>query len=246
MLLCQVLLLHEKVGKPSCFQIQSKRNHSPVSFRTAYMSTEKPIEVPLAHAFLGNRLLTLASSAMRNGLVVTPHFSMATYIDLHASCISGTYAHCTLEEPIVPGTGFNGEVSSTRHIGSLHVVSPISAWGGCLARGSCAPQSQGRRATSWPHLRGPRRLRLLFCLRLVCWCCSRALTAASLFSFPFQGMLTPTEYALAKCYLPYENTVLATYCVAIGFLVVLMLAHFKLLASPLLFGWNLLRKLKTT
>ncbi|XP_042817273.1 metallophosphoesterase 1 isoform X3 [Panthera tigris] len=60
------------------------------------------------------------------------------------------------------------------------------------------------------------------------------------------GMLTPTEYALAKCYLPYENTVLATYCVAIGFLVVLMLAHFKLLASPLLFGWNLLRKLKTT
>ncbi|XP_026924264.1 metallophosphoesterase 1 isoform X3 [Acinonyx jubatus] len=60
------------------------------------------------------------------------------------------------------------------------------------------------------------------------------------------GMLTPTEYALAKCYLPYENTVLATYCVAVGFLAVLMLAHFKLLASPLLFGWNLLRKLKTT
>ncbi|XP_046946146.1 metallophosphoesterase 1 isoform X1 [Lynx rufus] len=59
------------------------------------------------------------------------------------------------------------------------------------------------------------------------------------------GMLTPTEYALAKCYLPYENTVLATYCVAVGFLAVLMLAHFKLLASPLLFGWNLLRKLKT-
>ena len=86
MLLCQVLLLHEKVGKPSCFQIQSKRNHSPVSFRTANMSTEKPIEVPPAHAFLGNRLLTLASSAMRNGLVVTPRFSMATYIDLHASC----------------------------------------------------------------------------------------------------------------------------------------------------------------
>uniref|UniRef100_A0A667HLT2 Metallophosphoesterase 1 n=1 Tax=Lynx canadensis TaxID=61383 RepID=A0A667HLT2_LYNCA len=60
------------------------------------------------------------------------------------------------------------------------------------------------------------------------------------------GMLTPTEYALAKCYLPYENTVLATYCVAVGFLAVLTLAHFKLLASPLLFGWNLLRKLKTT
>ncbi|XP_077634212.1 metallophosphoesterase 1 isoform X4 [Crocuta crocuta] len=57
------------------------------------------------------------------------------------------------------------------------------------------------------------------------------------------GSLTPTEYALAKCFLPCENTVLATYCVTAGFLV---LVHFKLLASPFLFGWNLLRKLKTT
>ncbi|XP_004409500.1 PREDICTED: metallophosphoesterase 1 isoform X2 [Odobenus rosmarus divergens] len=60
------------------------------------------------------------------------------------------------------------------------------------------------------------------------------------------GRLTPTDYALAKCYLPYENTVLATYCVAAGLLVVLILVHSGLLPSPLLFGWNLLRKFKTT
>ncbi|XP_027431154.1 metallophosphoesterase 1 isoform X2 [Zalophus californianus] len=60
------------------------------------------------------------------------------------------------------------------------------------------------------------------------------------------GSMTPTDYALAKCYLPYENTVLATYCVAAGLLVVLILVHSGLLPSPLLFGWNLLRKFKTT
>nr|XP_021538708.1 metallophosphoesterase 1 isoform X6 [Neomonachus schauinslandi] len=60
------------------------------------------------------------------------------------------------------------------------------------------------------------------------------------------GSMTPTEYALAKCYLPYENTVLATYCVAAGLLVVLILVHSGLLSSPLIFGWNLLRKFKTT
>ncbi|XP_034498026.1 metallophosphoesterase 1 isoform X4 [Ailuropoda melanoleuca] len=60
------------------------------------------------------------------------------------------------------------------------------------------------------------------------------------------GSMTPTEYALAKCYLPYEDTVLATYCVAAGLLVVLILVHSELLPSPFLFGWNLLRKFKTT
>ncbi|XP_077756048.1 metallophosphoesterase 1 isoform X3 [Canis aureus] len=60
------------------------------------------------------------------------------------------------------------------------------------------------------------------------------------------GSMTPTEYALDKCYLPYEDTVLVTYCVAAGFLVVLMLVHSGLLVSPFLFGWNLLRKFKTT
>uniref|UniRef100_A0A8C7ASS4 Metallophosphoesterase 1 n=1 Tax=Neovison vison TaxID=452646 RepID=A0A8C7ASS4_NEOVI len=60
------------------------------------------------------------------------------------------------------------------------------------------------------------------------------------------GSMTPTEYALAKCYLPHEATVLATYCVAAGLLAVLLLVHSRLLPSPFLFGWNLLRKFKTT
>lgn len=65
------------------------------------------------------------------------------------------------------------------------------------------------------------------------------------FSSPFQGSLTPTEYALAKCYLPLEDTVLITYCAATGFLVVLVLVHLGLVASPVLFGYKLLRKFKT-
>lgn len=57
--------------------------------------------------------------------------------------------------------------------------------------------------------------------------------------------MTPTEYALAKCYLPLEDTVLITYCAAAGFLVVLVLVHLGLVASPVLFGYKLLRKFKT-
>lgn len=57
--------------------------------------------------------------------------------------------------------------------------------------------------------------------------------------------MTPTEYALAKCYLPLEDTVLITYCAAAGFLVVLMLVHLGLVGSPVLFGYKLLRKFKT-
>ncbi|ELK15051.1 Metallophosphoesterase 1 [Pteropus alecto] len=60
-----------------------------------------------------------------------------------------------------------------------------------------------------------------------------------------KGSMTSTEHALAKCYLPFEDTVLITYCGAAGFLVVLMFFHFGLLASPFLFGWQLLRKFKT-
>ncbi|XP_058412772.1 metallophosphoesterase 1 isoform X1 [Diceros bicornis minor] len=60
------------------------------------------------------------------------------------------------------------------------------------------------------------------------------------------GSITPTDYALAKCYLPFEDTVLIIYCGAAGFLVVLILVHFGLLGSPCLLGWNLLRKPKTT
>ncbi|XP_059562640.1 metallophosphoesterase 1 isoform X2 [Myotis daubentonii] len=59
------------------------------------------------------------------------------------------------------------------------------------------------------------------------------------------GSMTPTEYALAKCYLPLEDTVLITYCAAAGFLVVVMLVHLGLVASPVLFGYKLLRKFKT-
>lgn len=59
------------------------------------------------------------------------------------------------------------------------------------------------------------------------------------------GSLTPTEYALAKCYRPFEDRVPITYCGAAGFLVVLLLFHFGLLDSPFLFVGKLLRKWKT-
>uniref|UniRef100_A0A2K6T7I4 Metallophosphoesterase 1 n=1 Tax=Saimiri boliviensis boliviensis TaxID=39432 RepID=A0A2K6T7I4_SAIBB len=59
------------------------------------------------------------------------------------------------------------------------------------------------------------------------------------------GSITPTDYALSKCYLPREHMVLIIYCGAVGFLVVLTLTHFGLLASPFLSGSNLLRKHKT-
>ncbi|XP_035865226.1 metallophosphoesterase 1 isoform X3 [Phyllostomus discolor] len=59
------------------------------------------------------------------------------------------------------------------------------------------------------------------------------------------GSMTPTKYALAKCYLPQEDTVLITYCGAAGFLVVIMLVDLGLLASPFLLGCKLLRKFKT-
>ncbi|XP_070369562.1 metallophosphoesterase 1 isoform X4 [Equus asinus] len=61
-----------------------------------------------------------------------------------------------------------------------------------------------------------------------------------------KGSMTPTEYALAKCYLPFEHTVLTVYCGAAGFLVVLILVHLGLLGSPFVLGWKLLRKFKTT
>ncbi|XP_053427242.1 metallophosphoesterase 1 isoform X3 [Nycticebus coucang] len=59
------------------------------------------------------------------------------------------------------------------------------------------------------------------------------------------GSITSTGHALSKCSLPREDMVLATYCGAAGFLAVLLLAHFELLASPFFFGWNLLRKPRT-
>uniref|UniRef100_A0A2K5MZV1 Metallophosphoesterase 1 n=1 Tax=Cercocebus atys TaxID=9531 RepID=A0A2K5MZV1_CERAT len=59
------------------------------------------------------------------------------------------------------------------------------------------------------------------------------------------GSITPTDYALSRCHLPREDVVLIIYCGAVGFLVVLTLTHFELLASPFLSGLNLLRKHKT-
>ncbi|XP_032008726.1 metallophosphoesterase 1 isoform X3 [Hylobates moloch] len=58
------------------------------------------------------------------------------------------------------------------------------------------------------------------------------------------GSITPTDYTLSKCYLPREDVVLIIYCGVVGFLVVLTLTHFGLLASPFLSGLNLLRKRK--
>lgn len=55
------------------------------------------------------------------------------------------------------------------------------------------------------------------------------------------GSLTSREYALSKCYLPFEDTVLTMYGAAAGFLVVLTLAHFEHLHSSFLFGWKLCR-----
>ncbi|XP_069885729.1 metallophosphoesterase 1 isoform X2 [Dipodomys merriami] len=59
------------------------------------------------------------------------------------------------------------------------------------------------------------------------------------------GSLTSRDYALSKCFLPFEDTVLTMYSGAAGFLVVLILAHFECLASLFLLGWNLLRMHRT-
>ncbi|XP_019566916.2 metallophosphoesterase 1 isoform X1 [Rhinolophus sinicus] len=59
------------------------------------------------------------------------------------------------------------------------------------------------------------------------------------------GSMTSTEYALGKCYIPFESTVLITYCGTAGFLVVLILIHFGFLDLPFIFGCQLLRKFKT-
>lgn len=50
------------------------------------------------------------------------------------------------------------------------------------------------------------------------------------------GSLTTRDYALSKCSLPQEDTVLATYCGMAGLLVALVLAHLEWLALPFLSG----------
>ncbi|XP_033613332.1 metallophosphoesterase 1 isoform X2 [Fukomys damarensis] len=53
--------------------------------------------------------------------------------------------------------------------------------------------------------------------------------------------LTSQDFALSKCFLPREDTVLATYCGVAGLLAVLLLAPGERLASLFLSGWNTLR-----
>ncbi|KAH0512909.1 Metallophosphoesterase 1 [Microtus ochrogaster] len=53
-----------------------------------------------------------------------------------------------------------------------------------------------------------------------------------------EGSLTSRDYALSKCYLPFEDRVLTTYGAAVSFLVLLVLAHFERLPSSLLSGWK--------
>uniref|UniRef100_A0A8D2CYW8 Metallophosphoesterase 1 n=1 Tax=Sciurus vulgaris TaxID=55149 RepID=A0A8D2CYW8_SCIVU len=55
------------------------------------------------------------------------------------------------------------------------------------------------------------------------------------------GSLTSRDYALSKCFLPLEGTVLSTYCGAAGLLVVLTLTGVGRLASPFPSAWTRLR-----
>ncbi|XP_051056765.1 metallophosphoesterase 1 isoform X2 [Phodopus roborovskii] len=55
------------------------------------------------------------------------------------------------------------------------------------------------------------------------------------------GSLTSKDYAISKCYLPFEDRVLAIYGAAAGFLVFLILAHLDRFSSSFLFGWKLCR-----
>ncbi|XP_023563265.1 metallophosphoesterase 1 isoform X2 [Octodon degus] len=53
--------------------------------------------------------------------------------------------------------------------------------------------------------------------------------------------LTSHDYALSKCFLPQEDTVLATYCGVAGLLAAFGLAHAGRWALPFLSGWTALR-----
>uniref|UniRef100_A0A8C0AKZ2 Metallophosphoesterase 1 n=1 Tax=Bos mutus grunniens TaxID=30521 RepID=A0A8C0AKZ2_BOSMU len=59
------------------------------------------------------------------------------------------------------------------------------------------------------------------------------------------GSITPMDYALAKCYLPREDMVLTTYCVAAGCLMLITLIPTGLVSAPFHFGQRVLRKFKT-
>uniref|UniRef100_A0A8D0H8B1 Metallophosphoesterase 1 n=1 Tax=Sphenodon punctatus TaxID=8508 RepID=A0A8D0H8B1_SPHPU len=58
------------------------------------------------------------------------------------------------------------------------------------------------------------------------------------------GSITPTDYSLHKCFLPFENRVITIYCTAGALLLVLLLAHFRLLMPPFCFAQHLIIKHK--
>ncbi|KAM9223173.1 metallophosphoesterase 1 isoform 3-T3 [Leptosomus discolor] len=58
------------------------------------------------------------------------------------------------------------------------------------------------------------------------------------------GSITPTDFALQKCFLPYESRVSTVYCAAGALLVILILAHFQLLTPPFCFAQRLISKHK--
>ncbi|XP_054047797.1 metallophosphoesterase 1 isoform X2 [Rissa tridactyla] len=58
------------------------------------------------------------------------------------------------------------------------------------------------------------------------------------------GSITPTDFSLQKCFLPYESRVFTVYCAAGALLVILILAHFQLLTPPFYFAQRLISKHK--
>lgn len=87
---------------------------------------------------------------------------------------------------------------------------------------------------SQTHMREPRRQPLG---QTYAW----DLPCSINFLFLPQGSLTSRDYALSKCYLPFEDTVLITYSAAAGFLTILILVHFEHVPSSFLLGRKLCR-----
>lgn len=58
------------------------------------------------------------------------------------------------------------------------------------------------------------------------------------------GSITPTDFSLQKCFLPFESRVFTIYCAAGALLVILVLAHVQLLTPPFYFAQRLISKHK--
>ncbi|NWU15118.1 MPPE1 Metallophosphoesterase, partial [Cephalopterus ornatus] len=58
------------------------------------------------------------------------------------------------------------------------------------------------------------------------------------------GSVTPTDFSLQKCFLPYESRVFTIYCAAGALFVILILAHVQLLTPPFYFAQRLISKHK--